>query len=243
MTPDLSPRSQAPSENPPVRLKVTPEARAAMATALAGRPSGSGVRLWVERGMRPHAQMMIDHPSARDVPLEVDGVLLLLDESSLRFLLDAEVRYSAGLDRTGFEVVGPFLPATEPSGASVPAPSPSAPPASAFPGSAAPKGPARPELERKVEEALRRIFDPEIPMNIVDLGLIYGMDWDAAGGLTIRMTMTSPGCPVIDSLTAEVAGAARTATGIERVQVDVVWDPPWGPDRMTEFARRQFGYD
>ena len=230
MTPEPAPA------HPPIRLKVTPEARAALAAALSGRPTGSGVRVWVERGMRPHAQMMIDHASVRDIPVEVDGLPLLLDESSVKFLLDAEIRYHSEPTRTGFEVVGPFLPTATPP----PAPAPPAPPAGAAP--SAGQGPARPGLEEKIRDALRNIYDPEIPMNIIDLGLIYGMDWDASGGLTIRMTMTSPGCPAIEALTQEVAQAARTASGVENVQVDVVWEPPWGPDRMTDFARRQFGY-
>ena len=233
MTPDPSSRSSS-AATPPVRLKVTAEARSALAAALAGRPRGSGVRLWVERGMRPHAQMMVDQPSVRDVRVEVDGVPLLLDESSLKFLLDAEVRYHP--DRGGFEVVGPFLPSTT-SPPSTPAPTVPAP---SSPGGE--KGPARPELEAKVQEALRNIYDPEIPMNIINLGLIYGMDWDPSGGLTIRMTMTSPGCPAVEALTEEVATTARAASGVENVRVEVVWEPPWGPDRMTDFARRQFGY-
>ena len=233
MAPDVPPREGVTT---PVRLKLTPEARAALTSALSGRPAGSGVRIWVERGMRPHAQMMIDHPSVRDVPATIDGVLLLVDESSLKFLLDAEVRYHSEPGRTGFEVVGPFLP----SSTAPPAPAPPAPPPAVVP--SAGTGPARPELEQKIREALRNIYDPEIPMNIIDLGLIYGMDWDASGGLTIRMTMTSPGCPAIEALTQEVAGAARNASGVEKVEVEVVWEPPWGPDRMTEFARRQFGY-
>jgi metal-sulfur cluster biosynthetic enzyme len=185
--------------------------------------------------------MMIDHPSVRDVPVTIDSVPLLLDESSLKFLLDAEVRYHSDPSRAGFEVVGPFLPSTTaPAPAATPAAPASSPTASA-PGSG--KGSARPELEQKVQDALRNIYDPEIPMNIIDLGLIYGMEWDASGGLTIRMTMTSAGCPVIDALTQEVATAARNASGLEKVQVEVVWEPPWGPERMTDFARRQFGYE
>jgi len=236
MTPDPTP-----TERPPIRLKLTPEARAALSQALSARPPGSGVRLWVERGMRPHAQMMIDHPSVRDIPVEVDGVKLLLDESSLKFLLDAEVRYYSEANRTGFEVVGPFLPSATAPPPSAPAPrsAPAAPPSR---GGGA-RGPPRPDLEEKVRAALKNIYDPEIPMNIVDLGLIYGLEWDAAGGLAIRMTMTSPGCPVIEQLTEEVARTAREASGVENVTVDVVWEPPWGPDRMTAFARRQFGYD
>jgi metal-sulfur cluster biosynthetic enzyme/Fe-S cluster assembly iron-binding protein IscA len=242
MTPDGSPRTGSAPDSPPIRLKVTPDARTALAAALVGRPVGSGVRLWVERGMRPHAQMMIDHASVRDIPVEVDGIPLLLDESSLKFLLDAEVRYHSDSARTGFEVVGPFLPSATPSapGAAPPAaPSPTTGTATA-PGAG--KGPARPELEQKILEALRNIYDPEIPMNIIDLGLIYGMDWDESGDLTIRMTMTSPGCPAVESLTQEVATTARNASGVNQVKVDVVWEPPWGPDRMTDFARRQFGY-
>jgi len=236
MTPD-----PASPGNPPIRLKLTPEARAALAQALVGRPAGSGVRVWVERGMRPHAQMMIDHPSVRDVPVTIDGLLLLLDESSLKFLLDAEVRYHSDPTRSGFEVVGPFLPSTT----APPPPAPTAAPNQPAGTAAAPTastGAARPDLEERVRDALRNIYDPEIPMNIIDLGLIYGMDWDASGGLTIRMTMTSPGCPAIEALTQEVAAAARSASGVENVQVEVVWEPPWGPDRMTDFARRQFGY-
>ncbi|HEY1197172.1 MAG TPA: iron-sulfur cluster assembly protein [Thermoplasmata archaeon] len=241
MTPDPPHRGSSAPETPPVRLKVTAEARVALAAALVGRPSGSGIRLWVERGMRPHAQMMIDHPSVRDVPVVVDGLPLLLDESSLKFLLDAEVRYHSDATRTGFEVVGPFLPSAPPAASAAPPPaSPPSATTSAAPGPG--KGPARPEIEQRIHEALRNIYDPEIPMNIIDLGLIYGMDWDASGGLTIRMTMTSPGCPAVESLTQEVATTARTASGVEKVQVEVVWEPPWGPERMTDFARRQFGY-
>src|SRR5208283_3788179 len=149
-----------------------------LTATLVGRPPGSGVRLWVERGMRPHAQMMIDHPSVRDVPVTVDSVPLLLDESSLKFLLDAEVRYHSDPARAGFEVVGPFLP-------SATAPAPPAKSAALAPSTAASApgsspGSARPEIEQKVQDALRNIYDPEIPMNIIDLGLIYGMDWDAS---------------------------------------------------------------
>jgi metal-sulfur cluster biosynthetic enzyme/Fe-S cluster assembly iron-binding protein IscA len=241
MAPDTAHRNGLAPETPPVRLRVTPEARAALVAALVGRPAGSGVRLWVERGMRPHAQMMIDHASVRDVPVTVDGLPLLLDESSLKFLLDAEVRYHADPARAGFEVVGPFLPSATPPASAVPPPVSPSTTTSATPGPG--KGPARPELEQKVHEALRNIYDPEIPMNIIDLGLVYGMEWDLSGGLTIRMTMTSPGCPAVEALTQEVAATARNASGVEKVEVEVVWEPPWGPERMTDFARRQFGYE
>jgi metal-sulfur cluster biosynthetic enzyme/Fe-S cluster assembly iron-binding protein IscA len=229
-------RTKPPAQVPldTVRLRLTPEARKALAEALAGRPPGSGVRLWVERGIRPRAQMMIDRPSRRDVPLELDGVPLLLDESSLQFLRDAEVRYRTDRDPPGFEVVGPFLPsgAIPPASATPPAPT------------AAHVGGQndRADVEERVRRALKNIYDPEIPMNVIDLGLIYGMDWNEAGDLTIRMTLTSPGCPAVEAFTEEVTRAAREASGLARVKVDIVWEPPWGPDRMSDFARRQFGY-
>jgi metal-sulfur cluster biosynthetic enzyme/Fe-S cluster assembly iron-binding protein IscA len=220
-----------------VRLRLTPAAREALLAALRGRGAGSGVRIWVERGMRPHAQMMIDRASPRDVPLALDGVPLLLDESSLAFLRDAEVRYRTDHDPPGFEVVGPFLP-TGPA-------SPAAGEAAATePPTPAPRGAGseRAAIEERIRQALKNIYDPEIPMNVIDLGLIYGMEWDAAGALTIRMTLTSPGCPAVEAFTEEVTRAAREASGLSGVKVDIVWEPPWGPERMTDFARRQFGY-
>ena len=219
----------APEET--VRLKVTPGAHEAIAAALVGRPAGSGVRVWVERGMHPHAQMMIDRPSPRDLPVPVGGLLLLVDRASVAFLRDAEIRYRSDQTPPGFEVVGPFLPSRPVAGA----PSSAAPAARPATGSGNPK-------DEKVTEALRNIYDPEIPMNLVDLGLIYDLAWDDAGGLTIRMTMTSPGCPSIEELVREVEAAAKAASGAPSVKVEVVWEPPWGPERMTDFARRQFGY-
>ncbi len=232
----------APSNTPPpaapaakLRIRLTPPAREAMLSALDGRPAGSGVRLWVERGMHPHAQMMVDLPSHRDIPIEVDGVLLLVDQTSEHFLRDAEVRYRTDMDPAGFEVVGPFLPVRT---------APGAGPSEALPSRAPRSGAAsgHEEAEERVRQALKNIYDPEIPMNIVDLGLVYDMQWSDAGELTIRMTMTSPGCPSVEDIVREVTEAGRAASGAKAVRVDIVWEPPWGPERMTEFARRQFGY-
>lgn len=215
-----------------IRLRLTPEARAALASALAGRTSGDGVRLWVERGMRPHPQMMLDRPSARDIPVTVDGIALLIDEASVAFLRDAEIRYRTDAQPPGFEVVGPFLPSRLPPGGGAPetAPAPS------------PAGGAHANAEANVLQALKNVYDPEIPMNVVDLGLVYGFLWGDDGSLTIRLTMTSPGCPSVEDLVREVETTARGAAGAPSVKVEVVWEPPWGPERMTEFARRQFGY-
>jgi metal-sulfur cluster biosynthetic enzyme/Fe-S cluster assembly iron-binding protein IscA len=213
-----------------IRLRLTGEARRELAAALAGRGDGVGIRLWVERGMRPHAQMMIDRPSVRDIPLSVDGLALLLDEASVPFLRDAEVRYRTDADPPGFEIVGPFLPSRltpQTPAAEAPGPAGTGPHAAA---------------EERIRGALKNVYDPEIPMNIVDLGLVYGFDWAADGSLTVRMTMTSPGCPAVEELVHEVETTARTASGAPSVKVEVVWEPPWGPERMTDFARRQFGY-
>jgi metal-sulfur cluster biosynthetic enzyme len=220
----------------PVRIRISPEAREALRAALAGRARGSGIRIWVERGMHPHAQMMIDRPSPRDLPVEVDGVLLLVDEASTKFLLDTEIRYRSDQSPPGFEVVGPFLPSRV-----APPSTPSAPARgdAAVPDHAAS---APPEVEDRVRGALKNIYDPEIPMNIIDLGLVYGIAQNDQGELTIRMTMTSPGCPAIEELMREVERTARASSGAPAVHVELVWEPPWGPEKMTDFARRQFGY-
>ncbi len=222
------PKEPAPTE--PIRIRLTEPAREALAQALQGRPPGSGIRIWVERGMHPHPQMMVDLPSHRDVPVTVDGLLLLIDDASRKFLLDAEIRYRTDRTPPGFEVVGPWLPAQ----------APTASPPPAVPATAGAGVPA--DVETRVREALKTIYDPEIPMNIIDLGLIYGMRWKDDGELAIQMTMTSPGCPAVEELVKEVETAAAPAAGAKRATVEVVWEPPWGPERMTEFAKRQFGY-
>jgi metal-sulfur cluster biosynthetic enzyme/Fe-S cluster assembly iron-binding protein IscA len=234
MAPTRSPDAAGTATPATIRLKLTAAARDALSAALAGRPSGSGVRLWVERGMRPHAQMMLDRASARDLPVTVDGVPMLIDEASVAFLRDAEVRFRSDVHPPGFEVVGPFLP-------SLASPAPPAEEAAAPTPAGAPAGPHA-TAEESVRTALKNVYDPEIPMNIVDLGLLYGFDWAADGALKIRMTMTSPGCPAVEELVHEVEETARRASGASNVSVEVVWEPPWGPERMTEFARRQFGY-
>jgi len=226
--PTAKPGRKADPGDAPLSIRVFPEARDALRSALAGRPDGTGVRIWVERGMHPHAQMMLDRPSSRDIPVEVEGVLLLIDEASRSFLEASEIRYRTDRVPPGFEVVSPKLPAAAPAA-----------------GAAAPSPPAAgvsSDLEARVREALKSIYDPEIPMNIIDLGLIYAIGWKAPGELEVRMTMTSPGCPAVEQLVAEVEKVAATAAGAERAKVEVVWEPPWGPERMSDFAKRQFGY-
>ena len=94
-------------------------------------------------------------------------------------------------------------------------------------------------IEAQVIEALRTIFDPEIPVNIYDLGLIYDVKVDAVGAVEIRMTLTSPQCPVAQSLPAEVQAKVKEVPGVTEAKVDVVWEPPWDPAKMSEAAKLQ----
>ena len=97
------------------------------------------------------------------------------------------------------------------------------------------------ERERLITENLKQIYDPEIPMNIVDLGLIYGFEW-AGDSVTLKMTLTAPGCPVAGILAEEIKMAIEKVPNVKGATVELIWDPPWTPERMSEFAKRQFGY-
>lgn len=96
-------------------------------------------------------------------------------------------------------------------------------------------------LKRQVIAALRTIHDPELPVNIYDLGLIYTLDVDAAGHVELRMTLTAPGCPVAQSFPAQVERTVSEVSGVTSAHVEIVWEPPWDPSRMTEAARLQLG--
>jgi FeS assembly SUF system protein len=96
-------------------------------------------------------------------------------------------------------------------------------------------------IEAEVIEALRACFDPEIPVNIYELGLIYDVKVDSSGTVSIRMTLTSPHCPAAQSLPGEVQAKVKNVPGVTDVTVDVVWDPPWDPSKMSEAARLQLG--
>jgi FeS assembly SUF system protein len=94
-------------------------------------------------------------------------------------------------------------------------------------------------LESRVIEALRTCFDPEIPVNIHELGLIYSVAVTPEGAVSIRMTLTSPMCPVAGSLPPEVEAKVRGLAGVTGATVEVVWDPPWNPTMMSESAKLQ----
>lgn len=97
------------------------------------------------------------------------------------------------------------------------------------------------ELREQVLEALRTCYDPEIPVNIYELGLIYDIEVDSSGVVSIRMTLTSPGCPAAGSLPPEVQSKVQGIPGVTSAKVEVVWEPVWGPERMSEAAKLQLG--
>jgi FeS assembly SUF system protein len=96
-------------------------------------------------------------------------------------------------------------------------------------------------IEAEIMDALRTCFDPEIPVNIYELGLIYDVHVDSIGMVTIKMTLTSPHCPAAQSLPAEIEGKVKVVPGVTDVKIDIVWEPPWDPSKMSEAARLQLG--
>src|SRR5215472_14260022 len=98
-----------------------------------------------------------------------------------------------------------------------------------------------PALMAPVLEALKTVRDPEIPMDLVELGLIYELIVKKGGTVYVEMTLTTPACPVAASMPGEVEGAIRGVPGVEDVRVNLVWAPPWGPERMSEEARLELG--
>ena len=97
------------------------------------------------------------------------------------------------------------------------------------------------ELEPRVVDTLKTIYDPEIPLNVYDLGLIYGLDVTDAGDVEVRMTLTAPACPVAGQIVKDVADRVGATDGVRRSHVKLVWDPPWTKDRMTEEALLELG--
>ena len=89
----------------------------------------------------------------------------------------------------------------------------------------------------RIVEQLKNCFDPEIPVNIYDLGLIYDIQVEPAGDVAIKMTLTAPNCPAAQSLPLQVKAAAETGEGVESAEVEVVFDPPWTPEKMNDSAK------
>ena len=96
-------------------------------------------------------------------------------------------------------------------------------------------------IEAKVIEALQTVFDPEIPVNIWEVGLIYGVTVDPSGAVGVRMTLTSPNCPSAAEIPMEVEAKVKAVPGVTAAKVDVVFDPPWCTDMMSEAAKLTLG--
>lgn len=96
-------------------------------------------------------------------------------------------------------------------------------------------------LYESVVEACRTVYDPEIPVNIYDLGLVYGIDVRDDGRVDVRMTLTAPGCPVAGSLPGEVEERLEEVPGVREANVELVWEPTWSPDVLSEDVKLQLG--
>ena len=123
---------------------------------------------------------------------------------------------------------------------------PDPPPASEQPMSESVAGlvpdPARTSaLKPRIVEALSTVYDPEIPVNIFELGLVYDIFVDADGVAAVKMTLTAPACPAAQTLPVEVRDKVRKVDGVKEAHVEIVWDPPWTKDRMSDAAKLQLG--
>ena len=98
-------------------------------------------------------------------------------------------------------------------------------------------------LKDEIVAALRKVYDPEVPVNIYEMGLIYNLDVDDAGNAQIRMTLTAPNCPVAGTLPGDVERAARAVPGVNDVKLELTFDPPWTKDRMSEAAKLALGIE
>lgn len=98
-------------------------------------------------------------------------------------------------------------------------------------------------LKDQVIAALKTVYDPEMPVDIYELGLIYGADVDDTGQVALRMTLTAPNCPVAGTLPADVERAVRAVPGVSGVNLELTFDPPWSKDRMSEAAKLALGIE
>ncbi|QQA41186.1 SUF system Fe-S cluster assembly protein [Pelagovum pacificum] len=97
-------------------------------------------------------------------------------------------------------------------------------------------------LYDQIVEACRQVYDPEIPVNIYDLGLVYTIEIDDENAVKVIMTLTAPGCPVAGEMPGWVAGAIEPIPGVKQVDVDLTWEPQWGMDMMSDEARLELGF-
>ena len=97
------------------------------------------------------------------------------------------------------------------------------------------------EIEGKIVEALKTVYDPEIPVNVYDLGLIYEVDVNDKQLATIKMTLTAPNCPLVDVLIADVENAVKAVDGVKDIHIDLVFEPPWDKSMLSEEAKLELG--
>jgi FeS assembly SUF system protein len=140
-------------------------------------------------------------------------------------------------ERVSLEVENSIPKPSQPDASPVPIAGPT--PASAAEANAEPVDAG--EIEEKIIAALRTCYDPEIPVNIYEMGLIYDIDVNPSGDVVLNMTLTSPACPVAGSLPPEVQAKVGAVPGVKSAKVEVVWDPAWTPERMSEAAKLQLG--
>jgi FeS assembly SUF system protein len=98
-------------------------------------------------------------------------------------------------------------------------------------------------IKQSVVDVLKTVYDPEIPVDIYELGLVYDVNVEESGSVVVRMTLTSPMCPVAESLPPEVEEKVRAVAGVTDVKIDLVWEPPWTPSLMSEAARLELGME
>jgi len=97
------------------------------------------------------------------------------------------------------------------------------------------------DLKARITDAIRAVYDPELPVNVYDLGLIYDLETTQDGAVRIAMTLTAPACPVAGTLPGEVERAVSQVPGVSSARVELVWDPPWSAERMSEAAKLELG--
>lgn len=97
-------------------------------------------------------------------------------------------------------------------------------------------------IEVQIVDAMKTVYDPEIPVNIYDLGLIYGVTVSPSNFVTVQMTLTAPSCPAAEQLPPEVEEKVRSVPGVTDAKVNIVWEPPWSPERMSEAAKLELGF-
>jgi FeS assembly SUF system protein len=133
---------------------------------------------------------------------------------------------------------GPGAAAASAAAAAAPAPAEDPPQPSASDAAGTPKA----DLREEIIDVLHTCYDPEIPVDIYELGLVYGIQATPEGDVTIQMTLTSPSCPVAETLPPEVQKKVASVPGVKSVKVDLVWEPPWGKHLMSEAALLQLGF-